>query len=211
MCQRCLPSKPIRSKVYIDQGLTASRLENCPSCFVVSFCDGFWKQKPFLEIVQGHWSEDNINDPALVSREQAVLHELMHVDLIGTDWHGEFNVPSFNRYQEQSLTKTIVEDVADKVYDYDKDNRSIYGATICADYAWKFMGGRQVNPRAPRNADNFAWAAFYDYMSDTWGWGIGSKRSVTEFGKEPYVRRELSELERREIGNFKSIGGCTLT
>ncbi|KAJ6000101.1 hypothetical protein N7481_000510 [Penicillium waksmanii] len=103
-----------------------TKLENCPNCFSVAFCDPFFKLKTIVELVDGsHWEEKQLNDPKLVSQEHALFHEFMHVDLMGQDWH--------------------ITDLKDRDIYNDGLKKSVYGAELCSDYAWKYADERKVN------------------------------------------------------------------
>lgn len=130
-----------------------TKLENCPRCFSVAFCDPFFEKDKILDVVKGnHWKEENLNDQKLVSKEHALFHEFMHVDLMGQAWH--------------------IEDLKERDIYGDGIKNPVYGAELCSDYAWKYADERKVNYEIRENADNYAWVLSYTYYNANFGWGI---------------------------------------
>ncbi|KAL9623568.1 MAG: hypothetical protein Q9160_002249 [Pyrenula sp. 1 TL-2023] len=161
--------------------------------WAVVFCPRFFKdgRSRYINEITGGNKKQASEIGFLISFEYIVIHEWMHNKLFGYKFMSKSN-HRLNRPVLLMLIIRLVEDVKGNIPGQ-PDGQTIYGDSLCHEYAWLNMGGRipggGVNIYTAWNADNYAWFFNYNWYWYQWQWkddGSHSfKRSLAERDDDP--------------------------
>ncbi|KAH8705211.1 hypothetical protein BGW36DRAFT_9576 [Talaromyces proteolyticus] len=156
-----------------------------PDGWAVVFCPRFFQdgRAKYINRITDGTTKKPSDIGTLISYEYIVIHEWMHNKLFGY--------------------KFMIEDVKGNIPGQ-PDGRTIYGDTLCHEYAWINMGtsrvpGGGVNLMVAWNADNYAWFFNYNWYYYHWSWN--------DDGSHSYKRSLVDRDNDDDIITFDSTGG----